>query len=171
MCSSHTCATPPWNKSVRDIVWGNVSDSSIYTAKLLHFSTVWKDFPGCSVICRLSVAFSAALMSLGIWRCLLCGNAVVMSCKSAWSMLIFLAKPLGLFQGPAKSWWRCPRRSMSPCTFIVAFCLFQQGRMNLKKFDLCLVKAHCGWTQTPPADPFLLLGLQVWTSDRTVSYF
>lgn len=113
--------TSPWNKFVRDTVWENISNSNINTDKLLHFSTIWEDFPGCSVICRLSVAFSAAWISLGIWRCLLCGNAVVMSCKSALSMLIFLAKPLALFQGPFKSWWQCPQLQQEPLHFHSCF--------------------------------------------------
>lgn len=47
--------------------------------------------------------------------------AVVLSCKSALSVLIFLAKPLALFQGPAKSWRLCPQLQHQPLCFYLGF--------------------------------------------------
>lgn len=172
MCPTHTCAMAMHHLGInlRDTVWENTSNSNIDTAKLLHFSTIWKDFPGCSVICRLSVASSAAWICLGIWRCLLCGNAVVMSCKSALSMLIFLAKPLALFQDPVKSWWWCPQLQHEPLHFYCCFFSLSAGKDELEKVWPLLGESSSWLNMNSSCWPFPLSWMLGWIGDGTAPF-
>lgn len=140
----------------------NISSNYIITAKLLHFSTIWKDFPGCSVICRLSAALSAAWIPLGscavMQECLQCANI-----------------PCQAISSVPRSCWELTALPPAAASALVLlsrlFLSYQHGRMNQKRFDLCLVRARQGWTWAPPADPFLLLGLQGWIASATLLFW
>lgn len=135
------------------LLWENISGINMDTAKLKHSSIIGRDFPEHSVICRLAVAFHAIWIAFGMsedtqnvtQECLKHSN---IPCRTT-----------RCFQDLLRSGGGALSQSISPCTSIVAFCCFQQGNMNLCKFDFCLVGAELvlDLMWTPPADHVFLL--------------